>query len=54
MQQKLVNFFLPQEPGAFGNNIEKKPSKIEKYVYYIVAENICSAFNPMQVVAFLF
>ena len=26
---------------------------IEKYVYYIVTENICSACNPMQVIVFL-
>ena len=25
---------------------------MEKYVYYIFAENICSACNPMQVVVF--
>ena len=27
--------------------------KIQKYVYYIFTENICSACNPMQVVVFL-
>ena len=27
MQQKLFNFFLPQEAGAFRNNIEKKSQK---------------------------
>ena len=27
MQQKLVQNFLQQEVGAFGNNIEKKPQK---------------------------
>ena len=27
MQQILVQFFLPQEAGAFGNNIEKEPQK---------------------------
>ena len=26
--------------------------KIEKYVYYIFTENICSAYNQMQVVVF--
>ena len=26
--------------------------KIEKCVYYIYADNICSARNPMQVVVF--
>ena len=45
-----------QEAGAFGNNIGKKTAKatpkIEKYVYYIFAVNICSADNPMQVVGF--
>ena len=25
IQQKLFQFFLPQEAGAFANNIEKKP-----------------------------
>ena len=27
MQQKLVQFFLQQKGGAFGNNIGKKPQK---------------------------
>ena len=27
MQLKLVNFFLQQEAGAFGNNIGKEPQK---------------------------
>ena len=27
MQQKLLQFFLPQEPGASGNNIVQKPQK---------------------------
>ena len=27
MQQKLVQNFLPQEAGAFGNNIGKEPQK---------------------------
>ena len=27
MQQKLVQNFLQQETGAFGNNIGKKPQK---------------------------
>ena len=52
MQQKLFQFFLPQEAGAFGNNIEKKPrkphSKLKKYAYYIFAGNICSACSPVQ------
>ena len=37
-------------------NIEKESQmlrpKLKKYVYYIFAENICSACNPMQVVVF--
>ena len=57
MQQKLFQFFLPQEVGAFGNNIEKelqkRHPKLKKYGYYIFTENICSACNPMQVVVFL-
>ena len=56
MQQKLFQFFLQQEAAAFGNNIGKEPVKatltIEKYVYYIFTENICSARNPMQVAGF--
>ena len=27
MQQKLVQSFLPQKAGAFGNNIENEPQK---------------------------
>ena len=27
MQKKLFQFFLLQEAGAFGNNIEKEPQK---------------------------
>ena len=57
MQQKLFQHFLPQEAGAFGNSIEKKPQKphpkLKKYVYYIFTENISSSCNPMQVVVFL-
>ena len=49
--------FLPQEAGAFGNNVEKEPQKpcpkLKRHVYYIFTENICSACNPMQVVIFL-
>ena len=44
MQQKLFQFFLSQEAGVFGNNIEKelqKPRpKLEKYIYSIFTENI--------------
>ena len=56
MQQKLFQFFLPQEAGAFENNIEKEPQKLpqnwKKHVYYILTENICSACNPMPVAVF--
>ena len=31
--------------------VKAKP-KIEKYVYHIFTENICSARNPMQAVVF--
>ena len=44
MQQKLFNFFLPQEAGAFGNNSEKEPQKprpkLKKCVCYIFTENL--------------
>ena len=50
------SIFLPQEAGAFGNNIEEEPQKLgpklKKYVYYIFTENIFSTCNPMQVVVF--
>ena len=58
MQQKLFQFFfLPQEAGAFGKNIENEPPKPrpklkKKYVYYMFTENICSACNPVQMVVF--
>ena len=56
MQQKLFSFFLPQEAGAFGNNIEKEPQKprpkLGKYSNHIVTENVCSACSPMQVIVF--
>ena len=55
-RKNCFKFFLPQEAGAFGNNIEKKPQKpspkLKKCVYYIFAENIYSTCNPMQVVVF--
>ena len=45
MQQKLFNFFLPQEAGASRNDIEKKPQKphpkLKKYVCYRFTDNIC-------------
>ena len=47
---------LSQETGASGNNIEKEPQKshpkLEKYVYYMFTENICSSRSPMLVVVF--
>ena len=56
MQQKLFNFFLPQEAGASRNDIEKKPQKphpkLKKYVCYIFTDNIYSVFNLMQMVIF--
>ena len=55
MQQNLVQIFLQQEAGAFGNNIEKelqKPCPQLKNVSYIFTENICFARNPMQMVFF--
>ena len=56
MQQKLFNFFLPQEAGASRNDIEKKPQKphpkLKKYVCYIFTGNIYSVCNLMQVVIF--
>ena len=43
MQQKLFNFFLPQETGADRNN-RKKPAKatqkLKKYICYIFTDNI--------------
>ena len=52
MQQKYFKTFFIQGAEAFGNNIEKEPqkprSKLEKYVYYIFTENICSACNPIK------
>ena len=57
MQQKLFQFFLPQETGAFGNKIEKELQetmpKIEKiYLLYIYGEYFLFC-SPMQVVVFL-
>ena len=49
-------FFLSQENGPSANNIEKEPQKprpkLEKYIYQIFIDNICSACNQMQVVVF--
>ena len=54
--KNYFDFVLPQEVGAFGNNIKKKPQKprpnFKKYVYYIFTENICSTSNSVQVVVF--
>ena len=54
--KNYFKYFLPEEAGAFGNNIEKKPQKpcpkLEKFVYYIFTDNICSAGSLMQVVVF--
>ena len=48
--------FSAKDTGGLGNNIEKEPQKprpkLKKYVYYIFTENICSAWNPVQVVVF--
>ena len=33
--------------------LQKSPRKLKKYKFQIFTENICSACNPMQVVAFL-
>ena len=56
MQLKNFQNFLPQEAGAFANNMGKKPQKprpkLKSYVKYIFTENICSACSPMQVVLF--
>ena len=54
--KNYFKIFLPQEAGAFRNNLEKelqKPRpKLKKYVCFIFTENICSAGNPIQVVVF--
>ena len=56
MLQKLFQIFSPQQARDFGNNIEKEPQKprpkLKKHVYSIFTENICSAGNPVKVVAF--
>ena len=43
MQQKLLHNFLPQEAGAFVNNIEKEPQKPRpklKNIYVIYLQRI--------------
>ena len=54
--KNYFKMFLPQEPGAFRNNIEKKPQKprpkFKNYVCYLFTDNICSACNPVHVVIF--
>ena len=56
MRKNYFKILLPQETGAFGNSIEKEPPKsrpkLKKYVYYTYTDNICFAYNPMQVIAF--
>ena len=55
-EKNYFKILLPQGAGAFGNSIEKEPQKprpkLKKYVSYIFTENICSSYNPMQVVVF--
>ena len=54
--KNYFKFLLPQETGAFGNNIEKEPQKprpkLNNYVHYIFTENICSVYSLMQAVVF--
>ena len=56
MQQKIVqNFFTTRSWSSWKKHRKgtaKATPKIEKYVYYVFTENICSACNPMQVVVF--
>ena len=60
MQQKLVqNFFYNKKLELWEITKErnrkrtaKATTKTEKYVYYIFIENICSSYNPMQLVVF--
>ena len=50
MQQKLFNFFLPQEAGAFTNNIENKPQKPHPKLknMYVVYLQIIFALSAIQ------
>ena len=50
MLQKLVQNFYNKKQGLL--EVTKATPKIEKYVYYIFTENICSTRNPMQVVVY--
>ena len=54
--KNYFKIYLPQEAGAFGNNIKKEPQKprpnFKKYFYYIFTHNICYPCNPMRVVVF--
>ena len=55
MQQKLFQNFFTIRSWSFWNieKEQKKPhAKLENYVYNIFTENICSAYNSMQVVVF--
>ena len=56
MQQKLVQNVFTTRSWSFwekhGKGAAKTTPKIEKYVYYVFTENICSACNPMQMVVF--
>ena len=57
IQQKLIQKFFYNKKLELlemteEKNRKKATLKIERYVYYIFTENICSACNPMQVVVF--
>ena len=51
-RKNYLKNILPQEDGAFGNNIEKEPQKprpkLKNYVYYIFTKNICFACSTVQ------
>ena len=50
MQQKLFIYFLPQEAGAFRNNIEKKPQKPQPKLknMYVIYLQIIFALSAIQ------
>ena len=54
--RNYFKFFLPQEAGAFANNIEKEPQKprlkLKNYVYHIFTENTRSVCSLMQDLGF--